>query len=128
MTQAILLIRGLPGSGKSTLARALAAATGAVHCEADDYFVDDDGVYRFRREDLPLAHEACLAKFRIALDEGRSAVVANTFSRKWEMRAYNKEAVVRGIPCLTVTANGSWQNVHGVPDEIIQYMRERWEE
>ncbi len=39
MTQAILLIRGLPGSGKSTIARALAAATGAVHCEADDYFV-----------------------------------------------------------------------------------------
>lgn len=127
MTQAILLIRGLPGSGKSTLARAIAASTGAVHCEADDYFVDDDGVYRFRREDLPLAHEACLAKFRIALDEGRSAIVANTFSRKWEMRAYHNEAAARGIPCLTVTATGAWPNVHSVPEAAVQQMRDRWE-
>lgn len=117
MTQVILLIRGLPGSGKSILARAIAASTGAVPCEADDYFVGGDA----------LAHEACFAKCRIALDEGYSVVVANTFSQKWEMRAYNKEAVVRGIPCLTVTANGSWQNVRGVPDETIQWMRERWE-
>ena len=127
MTQAILLIRGLPGSGKSTLARALAAATGAVHCEADDYFINDDGTYRFNREDLPLAHEACLAKFRIALDEGRSVIVANTFSRKWEMRAYHNEAAARGIPCLVVTATGTWPNVHGVPEAAVQRMRDRWE-
>jgi len=128
MTQAILLIRGLPGSGKSTIARALAAATGAVHCEADDYFVGDDGIYRFSREDLPLAHEACLCRFRIALDEGRPVIVANTFSQRWEMRAYHNEAAARGIPCLTVTATGAWQNVHGVTEEAIRAMRERWEE
>lgn len=34
--------------------------------------------------------------------------------------------MLRGL--LGNTATGAWQNVHGVPEEAIRAMRERWEE
>ena len=43
----LILIRGLPGSGKSTLARLLKNDFGAVHYEADQYFVNESGEYNW---------------------------------------------------------------------------------
>jgi len=39
----LFLLRGLPGAGKSTLAKSI----GPINIEADQYFIDSDGEYKF---------------------------------------------------------------------------------
>lgn len=60
-------------------------------------------------------------------DAGRPVVVANTFTRRWEMEPYLKAAKKRGIKVRIVEATGNWANVHGVPADAIERMRARWE-
>lgn len=122
----IILIRGLPGSGKTTMAKEY-AAQGYVHCEADHYF-ERDGAYKFDGSKLGAAHDDCLRRTIEALEQGRSVVVANTFSRRWEIEPYLRAAKRRGVPARIVEAKGTWQNVHGVSEETIERMRARWEE
>ena len=121
----MILIRGLPGSGKTTLARQYAAG-GYVHCEADHYF-EVGGKYIFDASKLNKAHKACLQRAIAAMDAGRPVVVANTFTRRWEMEPYLKAAKVRGVKVRIVEATGNWPNVHGVPEDAIERMRARWE-
>ena len=121
----MLLIRGLPGSGKTTLANQYAGA-GYVHCEADQYF-ERDGEYRFDGSKLRAAHDDCLRRAITAMDAGRPVVVANTFTRRWEMEPYLKAAKKRGINARIIEATGNWPNVHGVPEDAVEKMLARWE-
>lgn len=124
----LVLIRGLPGSGKSTLAREY-AEEGYVHVEADDYFVGSGGEYKFDPRFLPDAHAQCLSRATEALVAGLNCVVANTFSRKWEMEPYRRLATNMGADITVVTCKGEiWPNIHGVPESAIARMRARWEE
>lgn len=116
-------IRGLPGSGKSTMAREIVVATYAKHYEADAFFMDR-GVYRFDPAKLPAAHKWCQSMTLDALKEGHDVVVANTFTRLWEMQPYME----MGFPIEVIVARGNWPNVHGVPVEAIERMRARWED
>lgn len=121
----LILIRGLPGSGKSTLAKAL-ALTGFEHVEADMYFETPKG-YVFDREKLKAAHEWCLCVTAVHMTDRRRVVVANTFSRKWEMQPYIDMGFRKGYAVRVVTATGPFTNIHGVPEEVIQAMEDRWE-
>lgn len=121
----LLLIRGLPGSGKTTMAKKY-AQLGYVHCEADHYF-EVDGVYRFDGSKLRAAHDDCLRRAVAAMDAGHSVVVANTFTRRWEMEPYLKAAKRRGVKARIIEATGNWANAHGVPAEAVERMRARWE-
>jgi hypothetical protein len=56
----VVIVRGISGSGKSHYASSL-AATGVV--SADNFFVGEDGVYRFDPSKLPLAHAECMLQF-----------------------------------------------------------------
>lgn len=121
----LLLIRGLPGSGKSTIAHIL-KLVGYAHYEADQYFMRQ-GVYEFRPAELPAAHAWCLERAKEAIAQGVPCVVANTFSRRWEMQPYIDAARASGVPVRVIEARGRWQNCHGVPDSAIERMRARWE-
>lgn len=121
----MLLIRGLPGSGKTTLAKQYAGA-GYVHCEADQYF-ERSGSYQFDGSKLRAAHDDCLRRAIAGLSDGRSVVVANTFTRRWEMEPYLRAARRRGVPVRIIEATGTWPNVHGVPMEAIEMAKARWE-
>lgn len=120
----LYLIRGLPGSGKSTLAKLLCNSfEGAAHFEADQYFVDRDGVYRFDPSLLKDAHGWCLDNARLHLREGRVVIVSNTFTRIWEMQPY----LDLGCKTQVIACEGNFGNVHGVPEAAIERMRSRWE-
>jgi hypothetical protein len=59
----------------------------------------------------------------------RNIVVSNTFTQEWEMRFYQIIAKKYGYKITTIIVenrHGS-QNDHGVPEEKIQQMRDRFE-
>lgn len=99
---------------------------GYVHCEADHFFETAYG-YAFDRNKLRDAHDKCQSNAFHAMRSGRNVVVANTFTQRWEMAPYIDEARRIGHRVSIITATGEWQNEHGVPDEAIQRMRDRWE-
>lgn len=121
----LVLIRGLPGSGKTTMARVL-VMVGYEHHEADHYF-ERGGAYRFDAAELPKAHAWCLDRAKDSMNRGARCVVANTFTRRWEMQPYMDAAKAAGVPVRLLEARGTWANCHGVPTDAIERMRVRWE-
>jgi len=121
----LVLIRGLPGSGKSTMARVL-AKIGYEHHESDQFFGEDDN-YQFDASRIKEAHEWCLLKTKQSMQRRMRIVVANTFTRHWEMMPYIDAAKLNCYKLKVIEADGEWKNVHGVPDEAIERMRARWE-
>ena len=116
----IVLIRGLPGSGKSTMAKAM---TDYTHVEAD-MFLEVDGVYVHDPSKIRDAHDWCVASAKEALEQGKNVVVSNTFVKVWELQRYAD----LGFPCRVVELTTCWPNIHGVPPEKIELMRQGWQQ
>lgn len=117
----LVLIRGLPGSGKSTMAQVL-AQVGYHHFEADMFFMRA-GEYCYDKTRIKDAHAWCKRQTQEALAMGNRVVVSNTFTRLNEMDDYI--AMARHVRILE--ARGQWQNSHGVPQETLAAMANRWE-
>ncbi len=131
----LYIIRGLPGSGKSTLAFKLGNGELFPHFEADQYHMKD-GAYQWKPENVAAAHQWCQAAVENAMVNGDwSIVVANTFTRQWEMDPYRKLAGKYNYLVVYITvktdhtdAELAARNVHNVPEDAIKRMRERWED
>jgi predicted kinase len=121
----LVLIRGLPGGGKTTMARVL-ALVGYEHHEADQYF-ERSGEFLFDAAELPRAHAWCLGRAKDSMARGARCVVANTFTRRWEMQPYIDAAADAGFRVRVIEAHGEWDNCHGVPADAIDRMLARWE-
>jgi adenylate kinase family enzyme len=122
----VFLIRGLPGSGKSTLAKKLVEKIGAVHLEADMYFVDSTGKYVFDRTKLREAHDWCQDSFYHALVDKRDVIVSNTFVADWELANYFSTADAFDAQVYVVECNGTYDNVHDLPAEVMFRMKNRF--
>jgi len=124
----LTLIRGIPGSGKTTLARKIVSKTGARHFEADMYFEDDNGHYEYDRNKIHLAHKWCQHQTELALINGQDVVVSNTFTRIKEMQPYIDMADKHDASLKVITSSYPGKSIHSVPDNVIQLMKDRWED
>ena len=126
MEKKFYIVRGLPGSGKSTFAKSL----GGVHYEADMFFMDENSEYKFDGSKLNDAHNWCRHKVMDAMKEGEPiVVVSNTFTREWEMEPYiliGKELGYKIFVAIVENHHGG-KNTHGVPENTIEVMRDRFE-
>lgn len=119
----LFIIRGLPGSGKTTLAKEINAM---CHYEADMWFEQFNGG-KFDAAKLKEAHAWCLEQTRYAFENYHDAVVANTFTRRWEYAPYLKLAADYNCQVFILIANGNFKSVHDVPQATIDAMRARFE-
>jgi tRNA uridine 5-carbamoylmethylation protein Kti12 len=129
----LILVRGIPGSGKSTLAKILKdtldkeGMPAAYHYEADMYFLDEQSNYNFDAERLVVAHGWCLRKTREGLERSGTVIVSNTFTTRRELKPYFNLAKEFGIVPVVYLAQNQFQNVHNVPAEKLQKMRDRFQ-
>lgn len=126
----LVIYRGLPGSGKSTLARQNVdhiRSRGLLieHIEADMYFTDAQGNYKYDPTKIKEAHEWCQEQTKKFLRNGVAVIVSNTFTTAWELLPYFRMLPWEDI--LILVATGKYENVHGVPPEVIEKMKNRWE-
>ena len=138
----LILLRGLPGSGKSTLAKQLSKGSGEGMVEADQYFTDSNGNYNFDASKLKEAHQWCQDQVDIMMRVGyprfslpdylneplEKIVVSNTFTQEWEMKPYYELAEKYGytVFSLVVENRHGGVNTHGVPDETLDKMENRF--
>ena len=75
------------------------------------------------------AHRYCQTAVENAMKEGYTRIaVANTFTQRWEMAPYYKLAEEYFYTVTEITLSGvSHGNIHNVPEDKIQAMRDRWE-
>lgn len=124
----LYLIRGLPGSGKSTLAKQL-YENGVVedYVEADQHFISD-GKYQFNASEIGLAHTFCQDKVKYSIRNERSVAVSNTSTTEKEVETYRKIAEEFGAQFVSIIVENrhGGKNIHNVPEEKIQQMRNRF--
>jgi predicted kinase len=132
--KALTLVRGLPGAGKSTFANFI--WNNYAICEADKYFVGEDGVYRFDGSKLKEAHKWCRDEVERMMNDNLNnpqyypeIAVSNTFTQEWEMEEYYKLAEKYGYKVFSIIVENRHNGVneHGVPANKLEQMRNRFQ-
>jgi predicted kinase len=131
----LFIVRGVTGSGKSTFAHTI--WNNYAICEADQYFVDrETEEYKFDYTKIKDAHEWCQEQVEIRMKDNQlneqyypEIVVSNTFTQEWEMEPYFKLAEKYGykVFSLIVENRHGGKNTHGVPDEKVEVMKNRFQ-
>lgn len=126
----LIVFRGLPGAGKSTMARRMqrhyidTGLTTALY-EADMYFTDKDGNYKFDGTMLPYAHAWCRNRVLDALGNCDVVIVANTNLSLDEMSDWKLMADNLGARMEVFHLKTQYGSVHGVPAETLERMKSR---
>lgn len=134
MSGILFLVRGLPGSGKSSFATHIWNEYAV--CEADKFFYDKEGNYNFDPTKLKQAHEWCRNEVETRMKDHQvneqyypEIAVSNTFTQEWEMESYFQLAEkynYKVVSLIVENRHGS-KNLHGVPDDKVEIMRNRFE-
>jgi predicted kinase len=134
MNGVLFLVRGLPGSGKTSFATAI--WNDYAVCEADKFFYDKEGNYNFDPSKLKEAHAWCKNEVETRMKDHQDnqqyypeIAVSNTFTQEWEMEDYFKLAEKYGykVVSLIIENRHGGQNVHGVPEDKLQIMKNRFQ-
>lgn len=124
----LILIRGLPGSGKSTFAEVLNNNGHYIHLEADMFFIQPDGTYKFIPDLVPVAHKWCINTAKIFLNNKKSVIVSNTFTTLKEMKPYLEHAESLNIGFSVYRMMKNFGSIHNVPESVIERMKDRFED
>lgn len=119
----LYIVRGLPGSGKSTFAKSL----GVFMVEADMFHMVD-GKYNWEPKNVSAAHKWCKRQVYSAMIEGIDVAVSNTFTQSWEFVNYVDFAKTLGYTVKVYCCKGNFQNVHDVPEDVLEKMKNRFEQ
>ena len=134
MSGILFLVRGLPGSGKSTFTNHIWNEYAV--CEADKFFYDKEGNYNFDPSKIKDAHAWCKNEVETRMKDHQingqyypEIAVSNTFTQEWEMKDYYDLAEKYGykVVSLIVENRHGGKNVHGVPDDKLEIMKNRFE-
>jgi len=134
MSGVLFLVRGLPGSGKSTFATHIWNEYAV--CEADKFFYDKEGNYNFDPSKIKDAHAWCKNEVETRMIDHQNneqyypeIAVSNTFTQEWEMKDYFDLAEKYGykVVSLIVENRHGGKNVHGVPEDKLEIMKNRFE-
>lgn len=121
----LYILRGMPNSGKTTVANKLTD----YNVAADDFF-DQFNNGEFDPRFLKAAHDYCRKTANRFMEDGLTPVaVHNTFTQSWEYKEYVDMAEDHGytVHQIIVEKNHDNVNSHGVPDDKIEQMRNRFE-
>lgn len=134
MSKVLIILRGLPGSGKTSFANYMFSNN---IFEADQYFYDEEGNYNFDASKLGTAHKWCQLRVEQAMEDnkesngkyGSEIVVSNTSTTEKELKPYLDLADKYGYKVVSLVVENRHGNksVHGVPDETLEKMRNRFE-
>lgn len=127
----LVVMQGASGSGKSTMAQTIKAMLEAVGqnvkvCSTDDEFGVGEA-YHFDPSKIAENHVKNQKNARYHLEWDTSVIVDNTNTQAWEARPYVQMAQELGVPVFFVPCHGKFQNVHGVPHDKVEAMRNRCE-
>jgi len=129
----LYIVRGIPGSGKSTFAKSICKPW--QHVETDMFFMKN-GEYKFDVSKLKVAHQWCKNKVHAMMRPtpwnllfNRTIVVSNTFTQEWEMNTFLLLARRFRYKVYTVIVENrhGGVNEHGVPEDKLQIMKDRFE-
>ena len=125
----LIIIRGIPGAGKSRLANTLLEC-GVVQyvAEADQFWVDSDGIYKFDSTKLASAHADCQHRVAESLANGNSVAVSNTLTTEAEVAVYESIAKMYEAEFVSIVVENrhGGNNVHNVPRSTLERMRTRF--
>jgi hypothetical protein len=98
--------------------------------EADQYFIDPKTQeYKFDVSKIKDAHADCQTKCTEWMKIGHQIVVSNTFTQEWEMKPYFDMAEKYGYQVFSIIVENrhGGKNIHGVPDDKLEVMKNRFE-
>jgi len=147
MVKNLIIVRGLPGSGKSTAAETHSAIyverhfldwTGQFqpswYASADEYWGTP---YNFVPEKLSEAHLYCRLSTLVGMKhQAENVYVDNTNIKKKDYQVYLDLAAEHGYTCQFLESGTPWawdvdectkRNIHKVPREVIQRMKDNYE-
>lgn len=140
--KAMYIMRGLPGSGKSTMAQYAHSwyinhlFTSTV-ITTDDFWYNEKNEYIFDPTRLKEAHEWNLNRAIEAIEAKLNVIIIdNVHSQFWEAEKYVIHAFQNGYAVELKWPTNPWsenvdelfeRNLHNVPREVIQAMKDRFE-
>lgn len=125
--QAVICIRGAPGSGKTTLAQKLEKKVfdEVILAAADDFFQGEYD-YEYNPKFIGTAHQYAVSKMNYALYHKHPLIVHNTSTQFWELDTIFNLVDTHRVPLVIIDLHTQYGNVHGVPDEKVVQMQERF--
>lgn len=108
---------------------------GGSWVEADHFFLNEKGEYTFDGSKLKDAHKWCQDSVETIMNwdvRVNRILVSNTFTQTWEMQPYYDLADKYGYRIYSIIVenrhgNSENANIHNVPKEKIDSMRERFQ-
>ncbi len=128
-TGELFILRGASGSGKSTVAQLL-ENNGAYQISADQFFIREDGKYRYDGSKISEAHDYSKRRTEDGMVAERETIaVHNTFTEDWQMIYYFYLAAKYNyrVHTLLVENRHESDTIHNVPENKIEDQREEME-